>query len=352
MSASQQRTQLERKRKQRVDADTKANEYIAKESKKRGEASKAREAAAKTSNATVRKNKLKNADDKEKAAVAAGKEASKWLKKASDYAKAEVTLQKNLARSERAEADAAERRRKREQQLVERERAAEREVLTQRISDTRSAVEQVRRELPEPKPEKLRVLLLGASSEGDLRVGREQRRIQIAVQSALHREQIEIEARPAATAGDLLESIGRFRPHVVHFSGHSNEDVLVFEEDRDEPHHGVAVSARAFASAIQATDDKPLLVILNSCKSAAQINSLVEEATPFAIGMMESVQDGDAINYAAAFYTSTANGQSIRSSHLAGQAALEITGLEGDELPTLVWASDVDPATTILVKPT
>lgn len=44
MSASQYRSQVERKRKQRVDAEKKAGEFRAKESKKRAEAAKARTA--------------------------------------------------------------------------------------------------------------------------------------------------------------------------------------------------------------------------------------------------------------------------------------------------------------------
>jgi hypothetical protein len=137
----------------------------------------------------------------------------------------------------------------------------------------------------------------------------------------------------------------------VHFSGHSNDELIVFEDERDEPHDGVIVTARAFASAVKATDDPPLLVLLNSCNSASQIDDLVEGIVPFAIGMADEIDDGDAITYAAQFYAAVANGQSIKSAHLAAQAALELAGLSGAELPTLASAYDVDPTTTILVKP-
>ena len=185
-----------------------------------------------------------------------------------------------------------------------------------------------------------------------LRVGREQKRIRSAVESALHRDQIELDVRPAATTADLLDGITKFRPHVVHFSGHSNDDLIVFEDETDEPHEGVIVTARAFARAISATDDPPLLVLLNSCRSAAQIDDLVAQVVPFAIGMADSIEDADAISYAAQFYAAVANGQSINSSHLSGQAALELAGLDSADLPTLAWAPDVDPSTTVLVKPT
>ena len=217
------------------------------------------------------------------------------------------------------------------------------------VNDT--SVDHVVRQLRAPKPENLRVLILGASAEGDLRVGREQKRIRTAVESALHRDQIDLDVRPAATTADLLDGITKFRPHVVHFSGHSNEALIVFEDEKDEPHEGVIVTARAFAKAIEVTDEPPLLVLLNSCKSAAQVDGLVAQVAPFAIGMADSIDDGDAINYAAQFYAAIANGQSIKASHLSGQAALELAGLNGAELPSLAWAQGVDPATTILVKP-
>ncbi|WP_336639670.1 CHAT domain-containing protein [Micrococcus luteus] len=283
--------------------------------------------------------------------MTAGKEAARWQGKAADYAKAEAGLQEKLARAERSEATVAEKRRQRDLQQAERRAAAEKAAFDLRVSHAETAVSDVLRQLPAPKPEKLRVLMLGASSEGDLRVGREQKRIRAAVESALHRDQIELDARVAATTHDLLDGLSRFRPHVVHFSGHSNEDLILFEDERDEPHEGVVVNARVFAKAIQATDDPPLLVLLNSCKSASQIDALVEQVVPFAIGMADEIGDADAINYAAQFYASVANGQSIQSAHLAGKVRLELDGLEGPELPTLAWADDVDPATTMLVKP-
>lgn len=157
--------------------------------------------------------------------------------------------------------------------------------------------------------------------------------------------------RPSATTVDLLDGITKFRPHVVHFSGHSDEDLIVFKDERDEPHGGVLVTARAFAAAIRATDDPPLLVLLNSCRSAAQIDALVQDVVPFAIGMADEIDDGDAISYAAQFYAAVANGQSIHSAHLSGQAALQLAGLDGADLPTLAWSEGVDPAVTVLVRP-
>lgn len=350
VSADQYRRQLERKRAQRIDADKKAGEFRSKETAKRSDAAKARGAAAKTNTASTATSKLGEAERREGEAATAGKTAAQWQTKASGYAKEEAALQSKVAQAERSESDVRERQRQRDQQQSDRRAAGARMALEQRVANAEAAVDSAMRELPRPKPEKLRVLMLGASSEGDLRVGREQKRIRAAVESALHRNLVDLDVRPAATAADLLDGITKFRPHVVHFSGHSNDDLIVFEDERDEPHDGVIVSASAFASAVSATDDPPLLVLLNSCRSASQIDALVERVVPFAIGMADEIEDADAITYAAQFYAAVANGQSISSAHLSAQAALELAGLTGAELPTLASADDADPSSTILVR--
>lgn len=351
MSTSQYRGQLERKRKQRMDADRKAGEFRIKESKKRAEAAKAAEAARKTKSPSSASSKLNEANRREREAASAGKDANQWQTRASNYAKEEASIASKLARAERSEADAAERERKRAEQQLARNVAATGASVAQRSVRTSDVVAEVVRALRPPKAEVLRVLILGASADGELRVGREQKRIRAAVESALHRDLIEIDVRPAATTADLLDGVTKFRPHVVHFSGHSNIDLIVFEDETDEPHDGVIVTATAFSKAIRATDDPPLLVFLNACNSAAQIDDLVAEGVPFAIGMADEIQDADAINYAAQFYASVANGQSINSAHLAGQAALELAGLDGADLPALAHALDLDPTRAILVRP-
>lgn len=351
MSANQYRSELERKRKQRTDAEKKAGEYRSKESQKRSESAKARISATKTSSASTAQSRLRESERKEREAEAAGKEASRWQARASGYMKDESSLVSKLMRAERSEADAAERQRKRQQEQAEARALADRHAQEARVAGIEATVKTALRSMPKPKPEKLRVLILGASSEGDLRVGREQKRIRAAVESALHRDQIELDVRPAATTEDLLDGIAKFRPHVVHFSGHSDADLIVFEDENDEPHEGVVVTAKAFSRAVQATDNPPLLVLLNSCNSAAQIDELVATVTPFAIGMADSIEDADAITYAARFYANIANGQSIQAAHRAGQAALELAGHDSAILPTLASAADADPSTTVLVTP-
>ncbi len=351
MSASQYLRQLEAKRRQRVDADKKASDLRTKEAEKRATASKAAASASRSSSASMVAGYLRTAAQRESEANDAGKQAAYWQGRAAGYAKEEASLQAKLAKAEHQERDDAERRRKRDRQAADRRAAAERASFHERLDLAETLVSSALRDLRAPKPEKLRILMLAASSEGDLRVGREQKRIRRAVESALHRDLVELDVRPSATADDLLNGISKFRPHIVHFSGHSSDDLIVLEDEIDESHAGVVVSAKAFANAVAATDTPPLLVVLNSCSSASQVDALVSRVAPFAIGMSDEIEDGDAITYAAQFYAAVANGQSIQSAHLLGRAALELAGLAGQEMPTLAHADDVDPSQTVLVVP-
>lgn len=369
MSASMYRSQLEMKRRQRMEAQKQANTYRSRETEKRLAATKARADADRASNPGTASSRLRESQRREDEANAAAKDADRYQKKAYDLQREETTIEDRLRKAELDEANkrvaverkqAEQRAKAHEDQLARAEqqrRQAEHRVtvltrqLNDRVSETETVVREALRRLPAPRPERLRVLLLGASSDGGLRVGREQKRIRLAVESSLHRDQVELDVRPAATTADLLDGITKFRPHVVHFSGHSDDALIEFEDEKDEPHKGTVVTAQAFASAVAATDQPPLLVLLNSCNSASQINALVRHVVPFAIGMADEIDDGDAINYAAQFYAAVANGQSIQSSHESGRAALELAGLAGKDLPTLAFADDVDPRSTYLVQP-
>lgn len=350
MSANMYRNQLTTKRKQLLDAEKRAREYRAKESQKRTDAAKARQAAAKTTSESTAKSKLQEANRRDSDAASAGKSATEWDRRATRYAKEASDLVGKVAKAEQAEAQAAQKKADRARAVAERRATAARQALESRVAHTELSLADARL-LPAPKVEKLRILFLGASPERDLRMAREQKRIQDAVRSALHRDRVEIHSRPAATADDLLDALSQFRPHVLHFSGHSSEEAIVFEHDVDFPHEGLVVSAGAFANAVGATDTRPLLVLLNSCHSAAQLEHLVESVVPLAIGMADKIDDGDAIQYAARFYAAVANGESIHSAHLQGKVALEMAGLSGTDLPTLVSAANTDPITAVLVEP-
>lgn len=350
MTASQIRRQLATKRAQYTDAQKKAGQAQIKESTKRAEAARARLAASKTKTASTAKTKLNEAERRDKDAESAGKDAASWTKKAVAYSKEVLSLEDKLATAEVAEQKAADAKRVREQQQRDRQQAAANRNIARRMTTTEHQVVHVLRAVPAPQPEKLRVLVLTAA-DGDLRVGREVRQITAAVKAAVNRDHIDFDVRPAATTADLLKGLTEFRPHVIHFSGHSDESFIVFEQDTDHPNYGINIRADVFARALASVDTPPGLVVLNSCSSADQAYGLVAGIVPFAIGMADEIEDHAAIGYAARFYGAIADGQSIAGAHNVARIALELEGIDDHDLPTLAVADGFDASATVLVTP-
>ncbi|MFF1819731.1 CHAT domain-containing protein [Kribbella sp. NPDC058245] len=353
MSSAMYRRQHDAKVKSEVAAKKSAAALRGKESDKRAKAAKEDVAAAKASTDGSRRTHLNAAKRAMDEANKAGKDAAALEVKAAKYGQEAAGLLQKVVKAEQTERAQAELKRQRDDQLRRRReeasRAVERREVDERLAVTEGKADQALRRLAEPKSEKLRVLMLGASPEGDLRVGREQDRIEKAVQAALHRDQIEFRVRRAAAPADLLDGISNFRPHVVHFSGHGDDEVIGFEEDKDEHNEGIVVTADAFAAACAATSTPPILIVLNSCHSASTAEKLVAQFAATAIGMKGSIDDGDAILYATGLYTGIANGHAVFYAHAQGVAAVQLAGGE-HELPDLAFATDVDPQLVHLVK--
>lgn len=68
---------------------------------------------------------------------------------------------------------------------------------------------------------------------------------------------------------------------------------------------------------VDSPDEPPRLVVLNSCDSAAQLQSLLGKVA-IAIGMSDEIDDEAAIVFAARFYGTLAEGQSVSAAHAAG----------------------------------
>ncbi|MFB4303289.1 CHAT domain-containing protein [Actinomadura sp. NTSP31] len=202
----------------------------------------------------------------------------------------------------------------------------------------------------DPRPEGLRVLYLTASARGDLRVDEEVGRVQEAVRAAVHRDRVRIEHLPAATLDRFLDGLTRVVPHVVSFSGHGEEGGLEFDTGAVRRGPGHRLPVEVIADALDAVDVRPRLVVLNACKTHAQLERLVR-VVPLAVGMRGSVGDPAAIAFASRFYAALADGQSVRAAFKLAKVQLAGQGLPDADLPVLECASGVDPGAAVLVAP-
>ena len=98
------RGQLDRKQRQRLDAEKKVGEFRKKEAEKRTQAIRAREAAARSSTQSTIRSKLSEAERREKEANAALSDAASWQAKATTYSREEVKLSETWLRPKQVSA--------------------------------------------------------------------------------------------------------------------------------------------------------------------------------------------------------------------------------------------------------
>ena len=205
----------------------------------------------------------------------------------------------------------------------------------------------------EPEEEKLRVLYLTTNPEpgGDwLRTDAEIRAVKNIVRGALHRDQIVVEHKSAATPEDLLDGINDLRPHVVHFSGHGGAGSLLFDNGSAETPDGREMSFSLLARLLNATSTPPTLLVLNACDTLDGADELVN-VVPVVIAMSDSVDDAAATVFAGKFYGAIASAQPVSKALEQGKVGMELAGFVDDAmLPTMVHRDDVNVDTLVLVK--
>ncbi len=179
-----------------------------------------------------------------------------------------------------------------------------------------------------------------------LRVDREVKAVKEALRRSNLRDQVRIEHQPAATIRDLTSGLNDFRPQIVHFSGHASSSGLEFED-----HHAAGSQEITFpllAEVCAATDTPPKLIVLNACESLEGADDLIG-VVPAVIGMSALIDDGAAVEFAAAFYGAVASGQSLGAALAQGRLAIRTAGLPGADLPELRTRRGVDPARLHLI---
>jgi hypothetical protein len=298
-----------------------------------------------TSQSTINSN-LREAERQDKRAVDYEKKAADLSKKIADNIKRQTEKERSLdsaLRDEQRQRDRYDERRRR----TERDHARE----VGRLS--RQTVHHVHetRVVEPPKPERLRVLYLSANPEMDLRLDAEVRMVRDSVRKALLRDLVDIDHRPAATPEDLLDGLNEYRPHVVHFSGHSGDGFTLFDNGSVDEPEGRDVSIDLLRRALAATDTPPVALVLNSCDSLDGAD-VVLDVVPVVIGMASSISDLGAATFAARFYAAVASAQSVEAAVKQGAVGVDLAVLDDDEgwMPDVLVRDDIDLSELVLVR--
>lgn len=186
--------------------------------------------------------------------------------------------------------------------------------------------------------DRIRILMLASSpaDEARLRLDQEHRDIDRALRRADFRDRFDFHTVQAVRTTDVTEAMLRFRPNVVHFSGHGSSDgELIFE---DALGNGVAVPPDGLRRLFSKFSDDVECVLLNACYSKRQAEAIALTVASV-IGMPAPIADADALLFSAAFYQALGYGRSFDDAYELGVVELALQDSATRVGPVLLKAS-------------
>lgn len=195
-------------------------------------------------------------------------------------------------------------------------------------------------------PTMLRVLFIGSEPDGEdrLHLDREVRDIESKVRSSEHRDRIRFETAWAVRPDALQDRMNEVRPHILHFSGHGDEEGLLLQNAADS---ALYIPGEALRMALKANPGLRLIV-LNTCQSAG-FASLLLGVIDAVIGMDAKIGDASAICFAKQLYSSIGFGLSLQQAFDQAVALMAMEGTGQHDVPKLYVASGVDASTLRLI---
>lgn len=188
------------------------------------------------------------------------------------------------------------------------------------------------------QPSKLSVVFLTTNPHRDLRTDIEYRAVFSRYKDSINREDISIQNFAAASFDDLLTVLNELAPDILHFSGHGDVGLVVFDDATlDGDAHEVEFDL--LKSALEATDNPPKLVVLNSCFGAIAAVDLLGKVEAV-VAMNDSIDDTAASAFARQLYSAIFSGQSLTNAVEQGRIALRAMQLPDADYPELVVSSD------------
>ena len=143
---------------------------------------------------------------------------------------------------------------------------------------------------------------------------------------------VEVLQEGAVQAPDLQTLLLRYRPDVLHFSGHGNSvGELMFEtsEGSSEP-----ISARSLGNIFSSLGQSICCVVLNACYSAPQA-SAIAKWVPYVVGMTSRISDRAAIAFSTSFYQALAFGKTFEQALILGRQQVELEYRGQSKAPTI-----------------
>jgi hypothetical protein len=192
----------------------------------------------------------------------------------------------------------------------------------------------------------LTLLFLAAnpSDTAKLALDREAREIDQRLLSARRRDAFHMEQAWAVRTTELQACLLRYRPAIVHFSGHGSPAGELLLED--EMGSAARVDPAALATLFRILK-VARCVVLNACFSEIQARGIAEHVD-CVVGMADAIPDTSALAFAGAFYQALGYGEDMQTAFDLGKNQIDLLGLGKGTAPVLVMRPGVRAATVRL----
>lgn len=197
-----------------------------------------------------------------------------------------------------------------------------------------------KRKPPKASSASVRLALLVTNPErtASLQTGVEARDIQRAIESASKGDAFDVKVVLAPTFDDLIDSLNRLNPQILHFSGHGGGSAILLDNERAGQDGGEVLDFDLAARLIDATDATIRLIVLAACDTVVGAEKLLAKGRAI-VAMSDSIDDEAACAFSARFYKSLADGVAVEKALEQAKLLLEQKGYEDAELPTLIAES-------------
>lgn len=171
--------------------------------------------------------------------------------------------------------------------------------------------------------EKIRILFLSANpgTTSRIRVDQEIREISEKLEEGGAGERFELAKYPALRPGDLPRLLMKYKPHIVHFSGHGFAQKIILEGGGGK---GKQIDPKGLVDLFRLFKDHVRMVLLNACVTKAQARTLTE-VIDYSVGISRAIGDRAAVTFAAGFYRALGFGKPVQEAFELAKAELKLT---------------------------
>lgn len=181
----------------------------------------------------------------------------------------------------------------------------------------------------------MKILFLAANplNTTRLRLDEESRSIDQALRQTDYRDRFEISQHWAVRVVDIQELLLRYRPDIVHFSGHGSASSEIILQDDNGRSHPVTVDA--LSGLFRVLKDNIRCVVLNACYSEKQARA-ISQHIECVVGMSRTISDPSAISFATAFYRALGYGRDVETAFDLGCLQIDLENLGEQAIPKLI----------------